>query len=767
MKQAAPGSMAEARQNAMKALHGRLQSKMKGRRKSTITDMFGFDDDQAVLERYREQGGQKLSTLSQPSGGSRMLFGSEHTGATAPEASGAPMPGFGTAPRGFKGFNKALKNKLNQKYKEQQASRESLVTQKRIGEDFDKTPKPMTAVERAQKRIEKMAKGLDKRPRQAKTMDLTFGLEDDTLSPVGTPKKHETRTEKLLRERRGKKSVVRTGINMFLDMMDEESDEEEGEEGQKRRLSRKPSLTRRSSRMEEDDDAIRRHGITVGGRKSKQGGNVATSPAVRDMSWNDTSVEQRSLHALQKVRDRVLQKHKGLQQAFDGLDRDRAGYVTQGQWESKLTMWGVSAEEASLVFKLLDVDRSGQVRSTEFVSRMRDAAPMRGMVQFRSRILTTHSTITNCIDSWDEESTGFLTPEQFKKGCLQMSITVEDARMLYVLIDDSVPDMRPQAWSVESDLNQPKGVSIAKHAFYHAVHNAEGIMALIGLRGRLLSTYNTISNAATQIDQVLLQPAITMGKFRHILQIWGIQMEQDTKHLYRLVATDIGANFDLFLQRLEGKAPDGSISVESEKRRKEEEELENQTGGSIGEHIKSHLMSSSSKTRGSRRMTAAQANALFAEQMKEFEKKRGSTMTEGDEEDESEDGSENDSEEEEEEQERKLSASAKRRSSRVSFMIEVPDESDKKRKRKRSTVVFAGVDDLEIPDDVSRSSFASSARSSVQSETSSARSSIQSQDSATSSRKKKILARKSTSRSVGFREADEEMSDDEGANSFT
>merc|ERR1711871_1283417 len=177
----------------------------------------------------------------------------------------------------------------------------------------------------------------------AKASLFTFGEDGiDGHRPADSGKTRASKLEALLKRRaQNKKASRRTGTNLFLEIVNQKEDGGEEGDDELTDQSISPGTTRRrgSTRRTSGRRSSKRGSATVksidleGVRKLPSGKNKnpAASPAVRDKAWDDHSDEHRSLRALQKIRMMMLQKHKGLQSAFEAIDSDRSGYLTQGK----------------------------------------------------------------------------------------------------------------------------------------------------------------------------------------------------------------------------------------------------------------------------------------------------------------------------------------------------------------------------------------------------------------------------------------------------
>mmetsp|Transcript_9547 Transcript_9547/g.17071 ORF Transcript_9547/g.17071 Transcript_9547/m.17071 type:complete len:1127 (+) Transcript_9547:67-3447(+) len=147
---------------------------------------------------------------------------------------------------------------------------------------------------------------------------------------------------------------------------------------------------------------------------------------------------------LEDVRDRLVKKYSGdLDKAFGDLDMDMGGSVDEDEFAIRATKGlGLSENEARKSFRGIDVDGSGEVSQSEFLSAIGLSEPSLFLEDLRIKVRQRfHSFQAQLAGAFQDSITADLNSQpqlklaRFQELLLPLEMTESETRALFMLID--------------------------------------------------------------------------------------------------------------------------------------------------------------------------------------------------------------------------------------------------------------------------------------------------------------------------------------------
>jgi len=206
---------------------------------------------------------------------------------------------------------------------------------------------------------------------------------------------------------------------------------------------------------------VREHGARSKAPPPQSAAPIGTS-AASPQAQVPTISPQRLKEIMTLMQQKVLQKHRSLQQAFRSMDSDKSGYVTAQEFAALFHTFGISLTfvELQAVVQMYDPNNDGKVSYLEFcqkcevegggaimpddnrnaqplgssISEIQEYADLRGALKaLQENLSRKHSTVREMFLKLDKDRSGAIAVDEFQTALESMPILIDD-EVLYQVV---------------------------------------------------------------------------------------------------------------------------------------------------------------------------------------------------------------------------------------------------------------------------------------------------------------------------------------------
>lgn len=141
---------------------------------------------------------------------------------------------------------------------------------------------------------------------------------------------------------------------------------------------------------------------------------------------------QIALALLQQLRELLLGKAKGFFVAFQHFDRNRDDLIDTNEFILGCREHKFSILDSERMFRLIDDGKAGAINFPEFMTCMRNAAPVCTLGQLRTRLVQRYRSLDVAFQDMPEHAVYI---DEFEKVCVEWWVAAKEAKQLFRMID--------------------------------------------------------------------------------------------------------------------------------------------------------------------------------------------------------------------------------------------------------------------------------------------------------------------------------------------
>lgn len=205
---------------------------------------------------------------------------------------------------------------------------------------------------------------------------------------------------------------------------------------------------------------------------------------------------------LEDLRDRFLRKYGSLEKGYDALDIDKGGELDYDEFVKGVIRLGIPRTDAQRMFRLIDIDGSGNIDKGELISALRLTSRHDSLEDFRRKLRQRFTSIKEALEEEAAYSGRDLDLAKFQEILEPLDISKRDTQRIFDLIDS----------------DGDKTLSVDE--FMRGVRIFAPSTLLEGIRTKIVKKYGEIPLAFKDVEN--LSACMTIPQFQRVLEEKGL-----------------------------------------------------------------------------------------------------------------------------------------------------------------------------------------------------------------------------------------------------